>query len=229
LGTNHYSYQRQNTQPIAYMSVEYVQQYEEYMKIGYSKTMEETRSEKHLWLDSISVGFLVFALSLLYVYIEYDVLNIRMVNKALAWSGLIMIGLSFALTGLNYFWNGFSDKIIYRKHLGLVGFWLAVSHTVLTIFRSGVHINLPFILGVSALVIFAMMAVISNQYAVHEVGGVMWKKLLRVGYAGLVLAALHAIFLGRGVFVLLLFVSAVLALRIVMEIDLRRNRKTSAP
>jgi DMSO/TMAO reductase YedYZ heme-binding membrane subunit len=48
-----------------------------------------------------------------------------------------------------------------------------------------------FALAVVALFIFAMMTAISNQYAIHELGGVWWRRLLRVGYVAYISATLH--------------------------------------
>jgi DMSO/TMAO reductase YedYZ heme-binding membrane subunit len=137
-------------------------------------------------------------------------------NKAAADTAMILIGLSFALSGLCYFWNVVDTKIVYRKYLGLAGFAFCLGHAVMSLifylylkprgyesnpifildhqwdFGSFVVSNLyAFISAVIALVIFAMMAAISNQYAIVELGGVWWRRLLRVGYIAYVFTALH--------------------------------------
>lgn len=137
-------------------------------------------------------------------------------NKALADSAMILIGLSFALSGLCYFWNFVDTKIIYRKYLGLAGFAVAVTHGVMSLVfylywkPRGYETSPIFILdhqwdwgiflvsniyafasAVVALLIFLMMALISNQYAIHELGGVWWRRLLRVGYVAYVFGTMH--------------------------------------
>ncbi|MBP9728257.1 MAG: ferric reductase-like transmembrane domain-containing protein [Candidatus Moranbacteria bacterium] len=137
-------------------------------------------------------------------------------NKALADSAMILIGLSFALSGLCYFWNFVDTKIIYRKYLGLAGFAFGLAHGVMSLVfylywkPQGYETNPIFVIdhqwnlgiflvsniyalasGVVALLIFFMMALISNQYAIHELGGVWWRRLLRVGYLAYVFATLH--------------------------------------
>lgn len=137
-------------------------------------------------------------------------------NKALADSAMILIGLSFMLSSLCYFWDFVDCKIVYRKYLGLWGFALGVTHGVMSlvfylywkprgyetnsIFVLDHHWDLgiflvsnlyAFVSAVVAFFIFLMMTLISNQYAIHELGGVWWRRLLRVGYFAYVLAALH--------------------------------------
>lgn len=137
-------------------------------------------------------------------------------NKALADTAMILIGLSFVLSGLCYFWNFVDTKIVYRMYLGLAGFAFALSHGVMSaVFYFlwkpfGYEDNPIFILNhrwdfgaflvpneyafysaLVALSIFALMAAISNQYAIHELGGLWWRRLLRVGYLAYVLGAVH--------------------------------------
>lgn len=137
-------------------------------------------------------------------------------NKALAETAMLLIGCSFALSGLCYFFDVFDTKIIYRKHLGLVGFAFALAHGGLSLFYylghapagsdgSGAfeleHVwqypgftlsNLwAFTAALAAMLIFLMMAAISNAYALHELGGRRWRFLLRIGYLAYFLAVIH--------------------------------------
>lgn len=137
-------------------------------------------------------------------------------NKALADSAMILIGLSFALSSLCYFWDFFDCLIIYRKYLGLVGFALGVAHGVMSFVfylywkPRGYETNPIFILdhqwdfgiffvsnlyafasAMVAFLIFLMMTAISNQYAIHELGGIWWRRLLRLGYIAYIFATIH--------------------------------------
>lgn len=137
-------------------------------------------------------------------------------NKAAADTAMILIGLSFALSGLCYFWDIVDTKIVYRKYLGLAGFSFGLGHAVMSLifylylkprgyenspifildhqwdFGSFVISNLyAFACAVVALIIFAMMAAISNQYAIVELGGVWWRRLLRIGYVAYIFATFH--------------------------------------
>lgn len=165
---------------------------------------------------TVWVSFFIVVFCYWYLWLtEPGTLPVTM-NKTLADSAMILIGLSFALSGLCYFWNFVDTKIIYRKYLGLMGFALALTHGVMSLVfyllwkPRGYETNPIFILGhqweygsvvisnlyafgaaLVALFIFSMMAAISNQYAIHELGGLWWRRLLRVGYLAYVLATLH--------------------------------------
>lgn len=138
------------------------------------------------------------------------------VNKALADTAMILIGCSFLLSSLCYFWDFVDCQIVYRKHLGLLGFALALAHGVMSLVfylyykPHGYETDPIFVLdhqwligsffvsnlyafaaALVAFVIFLMMTLISNRFAVHQLGGVWWRRLLRVGYLGYIAAALH--------------------------------------
>ncbi len=188
----------------------FVQRFEEIMKKrGASLPFK-------LSLHTAWVSLLVFIIAYWYLSLTEPGSVIVTTNKALADGAMILIGLSFALSGLCYFWDFIDTKIIYRKYLGLSGFAFGLAHGIMSaIFYfvwkpRGYETNPIFVLGhkwdfgsflvpnqyaffsaAIALSIFAMMAAISNQYAVHELGGVWWRRLLRVGYAAYIFATLH--------------------------------------
>jgi DMSO/TMAO reductase YedYZ heme-binding membrane subunit len=164
-------------------------------------------SEVMLLERSLLASFLVYATMFAYKYMEVGVVSLRAVNLAAAWTSVILISLSFALSGLCYFWN-FADRyILYRKHIGLVGFGYGMIHVLLTLFVLSKRYNLvtyflsedhflPFLYGVAAVAIFTMMTAISNRFAVHELGTRLWRAMLRMGYIGLLFVLLHFAFLG---------------------------------
>lgn len=162
------------------------------------------------------VSLMVFVISYWYLSLTEPGSVIVTTNKALADSAMILIGLSFALSGLCYFWDFIDTKIIYRKYLGLAGFAFGLAHGIMSaifyflwkphgyetdpIFTLGhqwdfgsflVPNQYAFASAAVAILIFAMMAAISNQYAVHELGGVWWRRLLRVGYVAYIFATIH--------------------------------------
>jgi DMSO/TMAO reductase YedYZ heme-binding membrane subunit len=172
-----------------------------------------------LWklsLHTAWISVLVFIFAYWYLSLTEPESSIVTTNKALADTAMILIGLSFALSGLCYFWNFVDTKIIYRKYLGLSGFAFGLAHGVMSaifyfVWKPRGYENNPiFIVGhqwdfgaflvpnqyaffsaVIAISIFTMMAVISNQYAVHELGGIWWRRLLRVGYLAYIFATIH--------------------------------------
>ena len=144
----------------------------------------------------------VFAMILLYLSVGNRAVDIRLVNVAVAHTSVILIGLSLALSGLCYFFDFVDTKIVYRKHLGLAGFVLALTHGLVSAFGLPRFYPFPsyfvapenvlsFIAALVALAILSFMALVSNQYALHELGSAAWRTILRSGYLALLLVMVH--------------------------------------
>lgn len=125
-------------------------------------------------------------------------------NKSVADTAIILIGLSMVMSSVGYFWNRFDHLVIFRKHLGLVGFAYGVAHWLLSwgLFLSVLKAETwqkgamwPAFTGVVALVIFTIMALISNQFSARLLGGKWWRFILRTGYAAVLLVAAHVVLL----------------------------------
>lgn len=170
-------------------------------------------------------------------------------NNAVANTAVFLMGASMILSGLCYFWNLFDRFAPFKKYLGLVGFAFAVTHVYLYIpafmsLFSPATWGRPFIwvllTGLSSLLIFTVMALISNNYAARKLGGKNWKLILRTGYIALLLAGIHILLLSRKGWVawynsgfdglpalnliISVFIVVVLGMRIALWIALK-NRK----
>ena len=158
-------------------------------------------SELHLYVRVFIFGLLIAAI--FYWYTTWLKVP-NPLNKAFDDTSITVIGLSMLLSSVCYFWDFMDTKIIYRKHLGLVGLAFGLTHIFLSfgvftrLFTSQAwQQGIPYgpVTGVLATIIFAIMAIASNQYAAHVLGGVSWRKMLRTGYLGVVLIWLHVFFL----------------------------------
>ncbi|MDO8498070.1 MAG: hypothetical protein Q7S61_06025 [bacterium] len=172
---------------------------EKYFKI---LTTIDIPSETKLWIRSYLFGLVLLAGAFFYIPLSRGGYDIYTMNKALGDVGIFLIGLSFALSGICYFWNFADTKFVYRKHLGLTGFVFGAMHGLISLFLIPERFSfpsyylakvniLPFVFGLTAIVIFTGMALISNKYAVHELGGKLWRHLLRVGYIAMFFILLH--------------------------------------
>ncbi len=81
-------------------------------------------STTDLWLTSLCFGLFLFLNICFYYYLTGDILSLEMINKATAATAVVMMGSSLALSGFGYFWDFLDKKVIYRKYLGLVGYFL---------------------------------------------------------------------------------------------------------
>lgn len=155
----------------------------------------------HFYLQSAIFSTLVFALT--YAYLSWQGIP-GTLNKATADTATLLIGLSMIASGLAYFFN-FADRlVIYRKHVGVIGFFFAVWHMILS---WSALLNLlkietwesgkmgPALTGLIALVIFAVMALISNQLSTRLLGTKLWRGILRFGYVALALVIAHVFLL----------------------------------
>lgn len=158
--------------------------------------------EGRLWKSASILGFFVFMISSFYLMYEYGVYDLNVANRSLSYTSIILIGLSYALSGICYFWNRFDSKIIYRKYFGLVGFIYSLLHVIVTMFFLSFEFPfpsfylaypniLPFIFAVLAFIVLSMMAIISNKFAVQHIGGKRWKKLLQMGYIAYIFILFH--------------------------------------
>lgn len=123
--------------------------------------------------------------------------GIRIFNHTLADASIVLIGMSLALSGICYFWNFADTYIGYRKYLGLAGFYMAAAHTVIALTRRPLSAFLtpdrilPFLAAALSIVLFAIMAAVSNTPAIKRLGYPHWKKILAFGYIAYVAGLLH--------------------------------------
>lgn len=202
--------------------------------------------ERHLWWRA---GFFsLFLFMLVFWYINATT-PYSPLNKAVADTAVLLIGLSMLLSSLCYFWNFVDTKIVYRKHLGLAGFAFAGAHLLLSwapflsLFKTdtwGSSRLYPVLAGTTAMVIFVVMALVSNQYSATALGGKIWRTILRLGYPALLLVALHVTLLKYARWVtwaeegftslpsmsllMTAFIVIVLVMRMALEVSLRRQR-----
>ena len=173
--------------------------------------------------------------------------GLRILNLSLADASIVLIGLSLALSGICHFWNFADTYIGYRKYLGLAGFYLAASHTLLVLSRRPIQSFLtteriaPFVAAVVSIALFAIMAAISNTFAIKRLGYPHWKKILAAGYVAYLAALLHfgmihharwiSWLVGNGTleitlvplsFIVFVFGSFVLGLRVALWIDTKK-------
>ncbi len=155
----------------------------------------------HLWLDVAMYSIVIFVMISLYLFATQGRYDIRSLSRASANVGILLIGLSFMLSGLCYFWNFADHFIIYRKQLGVIGFLYAILHAGLVIMRTGINILIPsslsqmgdigLISAEIAILMYIAMIIISTRFVIHEIGGQRWRQLLRAGYIAFFLSLVH--------------------------------------
>lgn len=115
----------------------------------------------------------------------------NLLNRTVANVSMILISLSLMMSGMGYFFSFLDKQVIYRKHLGLVGFGFGMWHFLLS-FTGLAQLQRPAMwTGFVALLILTLMALISNHLATKLMGGVWWRRTLRLGFVALFLIVVH--------------------------------------
>jgi DMSO/TMAO reductase YedYZ heme-binding membrane subunit len=146
---------------------------------------------------------------------------------------------------MSYYFNFLDHELAYRKNLGLTGYFLALLYSFSLLFInperyfSGFFENLisyDFILGLGAMGILTLMAVVSNNFVMRKIGAHAWRVILRLGYVAYFLLILRAVVLEGDSWLfwfqsldnlppprllISIFAVIVIALRVSMEISLR--------
>ncbi len=174
-----------------------------------------------------------------YALTQSGLSTIRLFSKAFAVSAVILLSVSLAIGPLSRLVPAIRPLVAHRKYWGVVGFGFGLLHAALAfsdplIFSAELALSRPNVrLGLMALIVFALLAVTSNAWAMRKLGGKNWKRLQQLGYLGLVLVGLDLLVLADGTFIrtplglfLGLLVAAALALAAVQYI---RGLKRPAP
>lgn len=203
-------------------------------------------SESQLYWRVLVLGVLLF--SLFFSYTSWMGIP-GALNKAVADTAIVLIGLSMLLSSLCYFWDFVDTKIVYRKHLGLIGYAFGLVHIGLSfgmfqrLFSLDAWIQDPLwpaITGFIATVIFTGMALISNSFSARILGGKVWRWFLRTGYVAVAFIWLHVYLLKSSRWIswwadgmqrppslsllVTLFMTIVILMRIALWWSLRRKK-----
>lgn len=153
------------------------------------------------WLKAI----IFCELSLIVVYFYYKLTGeavggTRDISRITADAGTLLIVLSFAMSGFSYFFNFLDKYLVYRKYIGLIGFYLTLVHVYYALVFALAHPDIAlstgsrvwsFIGAVFALTYFIQMTLVSNNWAIKILGGKAQRIILRFGYVALAATVIH--------------------------------------
>lgn len=174
----------------------------------HKKSIFNVTVQEKLWGESLILALIIYIFIFLYAFILTQSFSLLTFSIAAAGTGGILIGLSFALSGLCYYFNFLDTKIAYRKYFGLIGYFMALSYAISLLFLNPDKYFYNFIdnfltadilLGLIAMMIFTFMTVISNTYAMKKLGPQNWRLCLRLGYVAYFLLVVRAYILEKDV------------------------------
>jgi hypothetical protein len=165
-----------------------------------------------MWLKTIVFALICAVIWGSYIGIERG-FNIYLVNRLFATMAIFLIICSLSLASLAYFTKRFSKLLGYRMYLGVGGFFFGLFHGLLSlsfyilieaeqpaynfeqqwnVFGVLIPNQIAFLLGLSGLIIFAFMAIISMRRFILKLGGLLWRELLRkLGFIALTIILIH--------------------------------------
>lgn len=197
-----------------------------------------------MWTGPIFLAITLLLSTNIYNFFYFGQITTKSIVEATAGAAALMIGISYSLSSMSFYFNFLDSKLAYRKEIGLIGYYLAVTYALLLTvtvpqkYLTGFSKNLvsaDFILGLSALGILTAMAIVSNNKIMVKVTPAVTRKILRFGYVAYFLLILRAIILERPAWVnwaanldglpparliVTLFASFVIILRIFMAIKI---------
>ncbi|MBI4426582.1 MAG: ferric reductase-like transmembrane domain-containing protein [Candidatus Kerfeldbacteria bacterium] len=146
------------------------------------------------------IAVLPFALLSLYLFFRRGYYDLFIANKIFAGVAAILFGLVLILGPLRRSFPGLQQSIDLRKELGIVAFFLALVHSVVSSFFLESHFSRTWfvenlwsvLFGVVALVVFAILLVISYRFLRERLGVNRWRVLQNWGMRiGFLLVVLH--------------------------------------
>lgn len=152
---------------------------------------DELSPLRRMWHASFKLGAIILVACLLYSLLYFEELSVLSLSQAIGAAAAFMIGISYAMSGVGYFFDFLDDKVAYRKYFGLVGLLLAIVYTYTLFFADpGTYFFNLFetlgtpqaILGILAMGILLGMVIISTPEGIRAIGPQNWRLGLRAGY-----------------------------------------------
>jgi hypothetical protein len=198
-----------------------------------------------MWIQLLPTALITYSAAIIYNLLYRQEFSSAVWSESLAAAGGILIGLSFVLSGISYFFD-FADKHLKaRKELGIYGYFFALIYSLSLQFRFpdryffGLKANLfesEVLLGLAAMAIFTFMTLISTKYGIKILGPKLWRGALRSGYIAYFLLIIRAFIVEGDIWkiwletystlppprlLLTIFAVGVIVLRIALSISLR--------
>ncbi len=131
---------------------------------------------------SILSSLAIFTALSFYLYLRRGYFDLGIANKVFAATSLIVLAVVLLIGTLGRLYNLFDSLLAYRKHLGIVSFFLAFVHGMLSLFFLSNRFPLEyylanflvFILGLTGLVILGYLFLISLKKIIQKMDPRVW-------------------------------------------------------
>ncbi len=146
---------------------------------------------KRMWRASFTLGAGVLIACLVYGGFYFESFSLLAISRAIGTAAALMIGISYAMSGMGYYFDFLDAKVAFRKYYGLVGLLLAIvyAYTLFFVDPGRYFFNFiynlgtaDFVLGIIAMGILLGMVLISTPEGIRMIGAQNWRLGLRTGY-----------------------------------------------
>jgi DMSO/TMAO reductase YedYZ heme-binding membrane subunit len=155
--------------------------------------------------SAVLVAVPIFIAFSVYLYYRRGYYDLYIVNKILAGEATVLLGFVLLIGPLSRYFTVFDKYVQYRKELGIVAMWLAVAHSLSSLFFLPGHFSLErffttglltTVFGLAAGVILIGLFMISREKIKHALGVKRWWHMQFWGVrTAFLLIALHVGFL----------------------------------
>lgn len=156
-----------------------------------------------LWRNSLLVALANFSFFVVYMYFLDNGFTLSSFTKTFAGTANFLFAMSLSLSSVGYYFNFLDSKIVYRKYLGLLGYFSALAYSLLLLavnpdrYFYGFFENFwssDILLGLASMALFTGMALISNDQAMRFIGPLRWRSFLRwAGHTAFFLLVVRAV------------------------------------
>src|SRR3989344_8588114 len=131
---------------------------------------EQSRQYFVSFLAALGVS-VVFAL---YLFLRRGYFNLYIFNKVLASTSLVLLGIVLLIGPISRFYNRFDKWLIYRREIGIMAFFMALAHGLIS--YSG-KTSPALLWGIVSLMIMALLFLTSSKFTEDRMNRRFWVEL----------------------------------------------------
>ncbi len=166
------------------------------MEIIVSKSKIDWKYQFLQYGAALAAAIPLYVVLSVYLFYRRGYFDLYIANKVFAGVATVLFGIVLLIGPLSRFFS-FPDRYVqYRKELGIVAFFLAILHGIVSLFFLGSKfslsgfletLNWPFIFGITATIILIAIFFISNDRAMAAIGREKWWRFqywgMRIAFA----------------------------------------------
>src|SRR3989344_6455530 len=132
------------------------------------------REQLRQYFRAFLLALAVFAVFSLYLFLRRGYFNLFILNKVLASASLVLLGIVLLIGPISRFYNRFDKWLIYRREIGIMAFFMALAHGLIS--YSG-KTSPALLWGIISLMIMALLFLTSSKFTEDRMNRRFWVEL----------------------------------------------------